>query len=625
MYISKLTIKNYRNFGEEPFVVELKPFTLIIGENNIGKTNLLNALGLIFSQEITIFKKRFLEIDDINYDVIKRLKENVINTSINVTQIELPIVKIEATLSAFTDEQAAIVADWCINKELSEAKITYEFSPQVSFKKDEWVQKQRENKSSNWESVDFPIDAYEYSIYGGDDSSSRCDLYFLRMLKMEFLDALRDAKKELVASSDNRLLYKILNRRELSNYDKVKNILDGLRKEIKEDNQNLKDIRIEVNELLDKVSLKEKDSVNEIDFDFISPETTEILKKISLVYGSNPISIERNGLGRNNLLYISLLLSQIIDEEESKVENRIREFTAFRLIAIEEPEAHLHPNLQNHLAENIEEICTNNEGGNSIPKKHLQLILTSHSTHITSKLSLKNTLVLFKEGVNIKSHYILNGLSESKEKESISYLSKYLDATKSAMFFSRKIILVEGISEQLLMPKFFQKITGTTLEKENCIVVNVNGIAFEHFLKIIRNGFFVKCVVFTDSDASKKTKHRATALKRAYSNLNTLIDIQITKQDTFEKDLIDANKDGVGKSTLLDVLESTKKKMSTKKKITHFRTLLGTSDIDVNSFFNEVGNYKSEFAFNLLDKLNSDLNAISVPVYVQNGINFLVK
>ena len=57
MYISQIAIKNYRNFGNDLFKIDLKPFTLIIGENNIGKTNLLNAIGLIFSQEITIFKK----------------------------------------------------------------------------------------------------------------------------------------------------------------------------------------------------------------------------------------------------------------------------------------------------------------------------------------------------------------------------------------------------------------------------------------------------------------------------------------------------------------------------------------------------------------------------------------
>jgi predicted ATP-dependent endonuclease of OLD family len=381
MYIYKLKIQNYRNFSS--LELDLQPFTLIIGENNIGKTNLLNAIGLIFSQEITIFKKRFLEIDDFNYDIVTAFKEKVANPSIkDFSEITLPIVKVEVFLHYFTDEQSAIVADWCINRELTEAKIVYEFSPQVSFKKDEWILKQRERANLDWQTVDFPIDAYEYTIYGGNDTSNRCDMYFLRMLKMEFLDALRDAKKELVANSDSRLLYKILNRKELSNYDKIKEILGNLSKELKEDNQNLKDIKEDVNKLLEKVSLADTDTENKIDFDFTSPETSEILKKLGLTYGSNPISIERNGLGRNNLLYISLLLSQILEEEKIKAEQKIRDFTAFRFIAIEEPEAHLHPNLQNHLAENIEEIGKD--------KKHLQLILTSHSSHITSKLSLES-------------------------------------------------------------------------------------------------------------------------------------------------------------------------------------------------------------------------------------------
>lgn len=616
MYIYKLKIQNYRNFSS--LELDLKPFTLIIGENNIGKTNLLNSIGLIFSQEITIFKKRFLEIDDFNYDTVRLFKEKVANKSLtNFDKIELPCVKIEVFLTDFTDEQAAIVADWCINRELTKAKIVYEFSSQVSFKKDEWIRKQRAKESTGWESIDFPIDAYEYNIYGGDDTSNRCDIYFLRMLKMEFLDALRDAKKELVASSDSRLLYKILNRKEISNYYKIKEILGSLTKELKEDNQNLKDIRKDVNELLDKVSLADANTINEIDFDFTSPETSEILKKLSLTYGSNPISVERNGLGRNNLLYVSLLLSQIIEEEKIKVEQKIRDFTAFRLIAIEEPEAHLHPNLQTHLAENIEGIGKG--------KKHLQLVLTSHSSHITSSLSLKNALILFKEGDSIKSHYILYGLNEEQDKESINYLAKYLDATKSTMFFSRKLILVEGIAEQLLMPKFFEKVTGKTLEKENCTVINVNGVAFEHFLKVIKNGFFVKCVVFTDSDFTKKTKNRAPALKRAYSSLGTLIDVQITTKETFEKDLIESNKSGIGKNTLLDILEKTKKKLSNKKKVATFRTSLGMNDIDVNTFFTEIENYKSEFAFNLLDKMNEDFDTVNVPSYIQTGLNFLIK
>jgi predicted ATP-dependent endonuclease of OLD family len=612
MYISKLKIENYRNFSS--IELDLKPFTLIIGENNIGKTNLLNAIGLIFSQEITIFKKRFLEIDDFTYDCIKDFKEKVANKKLDVLKIELPIVKIEVVLTDFSDEQSAITADWCIDRQLSKAKITYEFAPQLSFKKNDWITKQRKSSNLTWDKIDFPIDSYEYHIFGGDDSSNRCDLYFLRMLKMEFLDALRDAKKELVANSDSRLLYKILNRKEDSNYDKIKDVLGSLNEEIKK-NPNLLEIKKDVNILLDKVSLADENTINEIDFDFSSPETSEILKKISLIYGSNPITVERNGLGRNNLLYISLLLSQIIEEQKLRPEQNIRDFTTFRIIAIEEPEAHLHPNLQTHLSENIENIGYN--------KKHLQIILTSHSTHISSKLKLDNTLVLFKEGKKIKSHYILDGMDVNKDKESINYLSKYLDATKSTMFYSRKVILVEGIAEQLLLPKFFEKVTGSTLEKENCNIINVNGVSFSHFLKIIKNGFFIKCVVFTDSDCGKRTKNRAPTLKRAYSK-DFVIDIQITNLETFEKDLIEANKSGVGKDTLLKVLEKTKKKLSNRKNVSTFKTTIGNADLDIGSFFDEIENYKSEFSFNLLDQMNNNLDSIIIPSYIEKGLKFLI-
>ncbi len=108
--------------------------------------------------------------------------------------------------------------------------------------------------------------------------------------------------------------------------------------------------------------------------------------------------VARNGLGRNNLLYISLILSHLSAKDARGSP------TYFRLITIEEPEAHLHPHLQDHLAENIEGVHEDDEN-----KQVMQLLLTSHSTHIAAKLNLGNTVIIFNDAEKscLSSHYIL--------------------------------------------------------------------------------------------------------------------------------------------------------------------------------------------------------------------------
>ena len=613
MYIKQLSVQNYRNFGEPSFIIELKPFTLILGENNIGKTNLLNALGLIFNQEIIIFKKRILEIDDINYSTVQAFKDQVTDTQIPSTDVEFPEVQVEVILTEMNSEQQSVVGDWFIDTALTEAKITYRFAPRVNFDKEEWITNQRsvlEQLSTTGpieksKFVDFPIQNYRYSLFGGDDPSNECDMYFLKMLKMEFLDALRDAQRELIASGDYRLLYRILNQKDQTQYEDIKIILSDLTTAVRK-NPNLLSIKTEVTNLLDRVSLQVDEFDNSIDFNFSSPETAEVLKKLGLIYGANPISVERNGLGRNNLLYISLILSHLAQNDTAGGE------TKFRLISIEEPEAHLHPHLQDHLAKNIENIRSTSE-------ETTQLILTSHSTHIAAKLNLANTTIVYRDQQNgsLDNHYVLSGLDPQQEKATINYLSKYLDATKSRMFFARRIILVEGISEQLLVPKFFEHYFGESIEKYNCNVINVNGVAFSHFLRVIRTGFFIRCLVLTDSDTGKQSENRANELKANFEQAN-LIQIAITSDTTFEKDIITANKSGAGKNILLAALQNTKPRSG---KL--FADNLGTSDINTESFFNEIEDYKAEFAFNLLTLLEDAPTGFVIPSYIRDGFDFM--
>jgi len=613
MYIKHVKIQNYRNFGDPPFEIDLKPFTVILGENNVGKTNLLNALGLIFSQEIMIFRKRVLEIDDINYLSVGAFKEKVNDFGIKPEDIEFPKVIVEVTLEDMDDNQEAVIGDWFINQELTEARITYQFAPAANYDCTGWIEKQRKiiterQESGNTEPyfIDFPIGNYRYSIFGGDDPSNECDTYYLKMLKMEFLDALRDAKKELIASGEYRLLYRILIQKDKEKYGDIKAVLKTL-DDVVNKNPNLKSIKDDVKILLDKVSLQSGESDNAIDFIFSSPEANELLKKISMIYGANPISVERNGLGRNNLLYISLILSHLSANEVGGGD------TFFRLIGIEEPEAHLHPHLQDHLAENIESIQESSG-------KAMQLLLTTHSTNIAAKMSLDNSVIIFNgQDGSPYSYYILSGIDKSKEKNTIHYLSKYIDATKSRMFFSRKVILVEGISEQLLISVFFKIDYKETLEKVGCNIINVNGVAFSHFLKIIQSGFFIKGLVITDQDIGKKTEERAVDLKKDFDQ-DGLILIEISEGSTFEKDVILANKAGKGKEILLNALKETKPKRGPE-----YEKEVGDDDIEPEAFFSEIENYKSEFAFNLASqlKLKENMQGFTVPPYIKRGFKFL--
>lgn len=681
MYISKLKIQNYRNFAD--FEIDLRPFTLIIGENNTGKTNLLNALGLIFSQDITFFKKRVLEVDDINFEVVLNFKRSVADLSIPAENVVFPEVRVDVVMEDFTLDQEAVVGDWFIDKTLVKTQLTYLFKTRNSLNKKDWVLSARNSLQNiikengeidstfdkrRIDNVNFPINDYEYLLFGANDSSKRAEPYFLKMLKMEFLEALRDATRELMASRDYRLLYRVLNNREDESFKEIKDALIKLANLI-DKNLELNKIKNEIKEYLNKISLFEKDVENNVDFHFSSPECCEILKKLSLIYGENPINIERNGLGRNNLLYISLILSHLIGSD-SKVDK-----VFFRLIGIEEPEAHLHPNLQDHLARNVKDEIGNN--------KDFQIVLTSHSANIAAKLDLENTVIIYKENDGgIKNHYILEGFgASSEEQQTVRYLKKFLDATNSTMFFARKIILLEGISEELLVPVLFKIYTGSlekqkvveifgvedqwkslfdnssealvyfkdnfekliqgaalddnkkdalikiwqkrgknkTLEKIRCNIVDVKGVAFKHFLQIVKNGYFIKCLTLTDSDTEKITENRAQDLKNEYASIN-VIKIQGSSNSTFEKDIIKSNKTGKGRDILFNALIQTRP-----IKGKELKSEIGSSDINVDSFFALIENYKSEFSFNLVEELKKDYRGFIIPTYIAEGFDFILN
>lgn len=624
MYISNLEIKNYRNFKD--FSLKLKPLTLLVGENNIGKSNLLDSIGLIFSQEVSFFKRRMLEVSDFNHQCIIAFKSQVLDEAIPAENILYPEIKVVATLVDWDSSQEAVIADWYSNSQFTEASLTYHFAPIASFNKVAEINSQRAfiqayrlrvgeevfNNISLREKLDlinFPISKYYYSIFGGNQRDSQANAYHLNQLKFELLDALRDAKTELVASHNSRLLFRVLNSKDEAEYQDLKTHLVGLQEAI-DTNAALQSLKQNISIQLDKISLITEGENNLVDFIFSLPNVEDLLKKISLIYGSDSIKIERNGTGRNNLLFISLILSYIEDSTRPQS-------SFFRVIGLEEPEAHLHPNLQDHLAANVEKLI--NDNGTGAYRKDIQFLLTSHSTHVTTKITFEKTVVLYRNADSISAHYVLDGFpSNAQGQRNLKYLNKYLDAVNTNLFYSRRVVLVEGISEKLLIPAFFQIYKNEPLERFSCCVINVNGLAFRNFLEIIRNGYFIKSLVLTDRDTGTAVENRGEALLTEYGAVDQ-IKIGITASSTFEKDIVASNRTGLGRLILLKALIETRPNAGRQHE-----TELAGADLDPETFFTLIEGYKSDFAYSLMIELNNDSNGFVIPGYITAGFDFVI-
>jgi predicted ATP-dependent endonuclease of OLD family len=189
------------------------------------------------------------------------------------------------------------------------------------------------------------------------------------------------------------------------------------------------------------------------------------------------------------------------------------------------------------------------------------------------------------------------------------------------MFYSRKIILVEGISEQLIIPCLHKLHFDKTIEANSTCIINVNGLAFKNFLEIIRNGYFQKCLVLTDSDTGTATENRADNLIIEYNDIDE-INIQKTILSTFEKDIIEANSIGSGAACLKLVVQSVRPKVGKK----YIESLKPDEAIDVEVYFKLIEGHKSAFAFELMTTINSGKHqSFKIPIYIEDGFNYLAK
>ena len=539
VYLESLTIENYRKFRNKNNVINfVEPSniasfeaneddsksvigpstTLIIGKNNAGKTTIANALRLLCENSQP-------KSTDFNVDYISELHDKYLDESVKT--IPLPELKFQISAKVDMDksdlmtnllEFASVKLD-----RLSSVKITIkvEVSEATAFEEaiNKFVSHVKKYKFPRNESIRLLYDLLDHSSEFFD-LNEESKLFKIKYYDSRGYEAKRFSLKELINLREikaNRhlkdgILTDVFNKIVGFQFESDKIGKTKLENEIKNINEKL---TTSIESKSNNVSsvLRKIEDKSHVDLDLKGNVTYDGLVKnlIKYNFSDNGDYIPENqfGLGYINLLNIIGEIIYYVDSYKKDSYN-----STINLLFIEEPEAFMHPQMQEFFINRIDNAVQHAldiANKNSDDKKVLncQIAITTHSSHIVnSKIHSSNSfdninyLTVLGKAANVinLNDSVVSG-HHGKESDELKFIKKHIKYKVSELFFSDAIIFVEGDTEEALLQYYIDK--DDLLKNSYVSIFNINGAHGKVYLPLAK-ALKVPCLIITDLDIKRE-------------------------------------------------------------------------------------------------------------------------